>query len=398
MLDGIVATNDVHSSLSNAAGLLGELERLRATHLVVDSGDFFEGGGYYAMTGGLLDIEALDRLYDFVAPGNHGYLHYAATASLRRKTLCANVRDADGQLPFEPLAIRTVAGRRVAIVGVLSEQAFEAIPIGERGGQAVIPPVQALTALHQRHRHRADAWVVLSHSTARTDLHLAAACPFVDVVCSGHCHSDWYGPEVVGTTVVAKARETGGGYLRLAPADERWKVERRTFPEAVGPDQLSPDLADLIDRIGACAAQLERPVGVLRRSFADRRADPRELVSLVADGLLARVPIIDSVVLNESCVRPVGMGRLLTQAGLLQLAPFGTRFSSVRMSRDAASRLPARLARTVGPVHLTALPESDEVTVATTDYALANALDVGATPCGIALTDLLRDVLCEEGT
>ena len=61
VLTSILATGDVHSHLEQADRLLPALHRMRGSALIVDSGDFFEGTGFYAHGRGAVETEILIR-------------------------------------------------------------------------------------------------------------------------------------------------------------------------------------------------------------------------------------------------------------------------------------------------------------------------------------------------
>ncbi|EFL00997.1 nucleotidase [Streptomyces sp. SPB78] len=238
----IVATTDVHSTLDQADRLLPHLHDLKATSLIADCGDFFEGTGFYRLGKGAIERQILTTLYDVLAPGNHGWLHYFEPG-LREMTICANAVEATtGQPLFDRLRIVDMHGRRVAVSAVIGLSAFNTIPAGQRARHRVTDPVTALRELMLEHHHRVDSWIVLSHSGFEEDLELALTCPFVDVVFAGHCHSDIYGPVRVGDTLVVKGRELGAGYAAAEPLGSGWAARNAVFP---GPATVPADLTAL---------------------------------------------------------------------------------------------------------------------------------------------------------
>ncbi len=207
----IVATTDVHSAFDDAVPMLARLHAARRDSFVVDCGDFFEGTGYYRLGQGRIEQDVLVRLYDAVVPGNHGWVHHFEPG-LHDITVCANaIDDETGEPLFRPIRLVRVGSRRVAVTGIIGQQAFNAIPADQRAGHRVSEPVRALRELMLAHHHQADSWVVLSHSGFDEDLKLAAACPFLDVVFAGHCHSERPEPVPVGDTLVLKGENSRPG-------------------------------------------------------------------------------------------------------------------------------------------------------------------------------------------
>ncbi|MYV98203.1 bifunctional metallophosphatase/5'-nucleotidase [Streptomyces sp. SID3343] len=396
-LTRIVATTDVHSGLDHAHGLMAHLHAARTSSLVVDCGDFFEGTGYYRLGNGTVEREILLRLYDVLAPGNHGWLHHFEPG-LRERTVCANVVDDACDEPlFRPLHRTSVGGRRVAVTAVIGPQAFAAIPLTERAGHRVTDPVTVLRRLMLEHHHTVDDWILLSHTGFEDDLDLARQCPFLDVVFAGHCHSRHYAPERVGTTLVVKGAELGLGYALAEPNDTTgWTARSHHFPDDAGvPDDLVP----LADEIGRLRARLAVPLGRVAPHWRGAARDPQALLSATATRLHREHGV--AVILNETALRPTALGRVLRLADVLGVEPFGNRLTRVHLTDALARDVPgllAHLALRGGPLVIAShtLPAAVPV-VLTTDY-LAQTLDATRPhEIGPLLGDVVRDVLTDPG-
>ena len=338
ILERIVATTDVHSQLGEVGPLLAGLHRARRDALVVDCGDFFEGTGYYRLGQGRIETEILISLYDVLAPGNHGWLHHLQPG-LRELTVSANVVDvSSGEAAFRRLQPTIVGGRRVAVTAVIGEQAFAAIPVGERSGHRVIDPVSALTDVWKKHRHEVDAWVLLSHSGFEHDLRLAEACPFLDVIFAGHCHSERLGPERVGSTVVVKGPELAAGFSTAAPEEEGWRATSAWFEPV---DTLPAPLESVGRQVELLRDQLATELGPLDPAWRDRALDRRAVLEQVARRLQA-CSTSAVVILNESALRQVHLGQLLTADDLLAIEPFGNRIVHARVAPTSRSLSAAR--------------------------------------------------------
>ncbi|HWR47136.1 MAG TPA: hypothetical protein VN327_05895 [Pseudonocardiaceae bacterium] len=165
------------------------------------------------------------------------------------------------------------------MAGVLGIEAFTSIPPAERTGHQIVDPAIALRALHREHRGRVDSWIVLSHAGFAHDLALARACPFLDVIFSGHCHSPESGPVTVGRVTVVKGPELAGGYATAQPDDHQWRAVATAFgpPDALAalPDGLRP----VLDQVAGLRGVLDEPVGALDGRFAGR-TPPRHRAAL----------------------------------------------------------------------------------------------------------------------
>ncbi|MFJ1823403.1 bifunctional metallophosphatase/5'-nucleotidase [Streptomyces sp. NPDC088178] len=389
----IVATTDVHSALDDAAGMLAHLQQLRDTSLIADCGDFFEGTGYYRLGGGHVEREILTTLYDVLAPGNHGWPHYLEPG-LREMTVCANTLDANSGKPlFDRLRLVRVHGRRVAITAVMGPQAFNSIPVGQRAEHRVTDPATALRELMLEHHHQADSWMVLSHSGFDEDLKLAVACPFLDVVFAGHCHSDTYGPVPVGDTLVVKGAELGAGYAAAEPVGSGWAARTAAFP-ATG--AIPGPLTSLASKITGLRSQLAAPLGHVNEPYRDSDLDRHRLLADIASRLHTGLGA-PAVVLNETALRTTRLGDVLTLADLLAIEPFSNQlvhaFVPTPYENDPA-RLIVDLNEQAGPLVTAPVPLPDAlVSVLTTDYLADTYLGGRTYQAGLHLGQAVRRTL-----
>ncbi|MGH3899482.1 MAG: metallophosphoesterase [Pseudonocardiaceae bacterium] len=376
-LQRIVATTDVHSVLDHASLLVSQLHALQGEALIADCGDFFEGTGYYVLGGGQAETALLTALYDVVAPGNHGYRHHLDDAALHAMTVCANVTGQSGTPVFAPLAAFEIGGATVAVAGVLGIEAFISIPPAERTNHKIVDPAFALRALHRKHLGGVDSWIVLSHAGFAHDLALARACPFLDVVFSGHCHSPESGPVTVGGVTVVKGPELAAGYATARPGGCQWRAATTTFlpPDAqvAPPDGLRP----VLDQVADLRGELDEPVGTLDRRFAGRTPPRRELLSHLARAA-REVTGADVAVFNQTCLRETTLGPVLHVGELMALEPFGNTLICVQATDPTA--LVEHLIVAAGPLvcdpqPFPRLPHGRAVTVVTTDYLATTHLD-----------------------
>lgn len=392
----IVATTDVHSALGRADGMLSHLHSLRGHSLIADCGDFFEGTGYYQLGEGSLEREILTRLYDVLVPGNHGWPHYFED-DLHSITICANVvSEADGRPLFERVRIVRVQGRRVAVTAVIGPQAFNVIPADQRAGHRVTDPATALREVMLTHHHLADAWIVLSHSGLDEDMKLAAACPFVDVIFAGHCHTPTQEPSRTGDTLVVKGRELGAGYAYAKPVAQGWAAAMADFPTT---GLVPADLAPLADRIDAIGRQLAEDLGELAEPWADGMLDRHSLLTHIVGRLNTGLGA-DAVIVNESALRATVLADRLTLADLMAIEPFGNQLVHATVPEPFADNLQGLLedlTRREGPMVTAPTPLPDDArTVLTTNYLADTFLGGRTHQAGIRLTDAVLHTLTEE--
>ncbi|MGM9467123.1 bifunctional metallophosphatase/5'-nucleotidase [Streptomyces murinus] len=391
----IVATTDVHSTLGNAASFLTHLHALRPTSLIVDCGDFFEGSGHYRLAHGTIERQILLQLYDVLAPGNHGWPHHFEP-DLRRLTVCANAVDTTtGDALFRRVRITDVGGRRVGITAVIGRQAFDSIPIGQRAEHRVTDPVQALREVMLAHHHEVDSWVLLSHSGFDEDLRLAAACPFLDVIFAGHCHSARYGPERVGDTLVVKGHELADGYAIATPVGSGWGTGITRFPDR-SPVTTPAELAEVMTGIDEVGKRLSDVLGPVAELYRHRSPDRRRLLVDLASRLRTGLGV-DAVILNDTALRPTFLGGHLTLGDLLAIEPFDNQLVHARVPegfRSDLHGLVAHLTERAGPLVIAPSPLPRGITtVLTTGYLADNYLAGRDQAAGLLLREALKHIL-----
>lgn len=308
-------------------------------------------------------------------------------------TVCANATDDNGTPLFNRVRINRVGGRRVAVTAVIGSQAFNTIPADQRIGHLVTDPAQALREVMLEHHHRADAWIVLSHSGFDEDLKLAAACPFADVIFSGHCHSDTYNPVHVGDTLVVKGRELGIGYATTEPVGSGWAARTCTFPDS---SVVPEDLAMLQDKISFIGRTLASRLGTVNQLYRSTVLDRRHLLEEIASRLHSGLGA-DAVILNETALRSVPLGETLTLGDLLAIEPFDNQLVYALLPDEHArdhDRLLSHLTERVGPLIIApaALP-SAMGSVLTTDYLADSHLGGRTHQAGLRLGQVVRRVL-----
>lgn len=333
----ICLTNDVHSHMATAAKLFDELAaRRQEGSLIIDAGDFLEGTALYHYGRGELELELLDRLYDYACPGNHGFGALEAHRFKRCKILMLNVlRAQDDQPRFIPWTIIEHGARRIALTAVMSPEVFDTIPIQERRGLICTPHREALLELIEQLKDQADELIVMSHCGIASDLAHLHSLPLVDLILCAHCHTPRYerrSPR--GSLTLTKAREHGEGYVRVAHTPHHTRLEQHIFAPSRA-RFLSAHLEDLNSHLEDYWAHIDRVVG----RFTQRPSSRDELtVSLVA--ALQREHPEALCVINKTCLRQRLAPGLVTYGQLLEVFPFG---NSLVMGKLTYAQLHAAL-------------------------------------------------------
>ncbi len=215
----ILHTNDTHSQVEpiergkrdgNHAGYarrMGFIQQERTISpdlILVDAGDFSQGTPYFNFYHGRVEVDALNQMgYDAVTLGNHEFDNGVDTLAAVLKDAQFAVVSANYDVqntPLEgivqPYTIITRAGVRVGILGVgvdptglISERNFAPI--------RYLDPITSVqqVASELKNIHHCDLIICLSHlgteyvnSQRISDVHLAKATRYIDVIVGGHTH------------------------------------------------------------------------------------------------------------------------------------------------------------------------------------------------------------------
>ena len=150
--------------------------------------------------------------------------------------ISCNLRDADGSLVADAMRSVDLATRRIALVGVLSEQTVVS-------GMQIDPPREAILATLKEHQPKYDALVVLAYLPADELLDLAANLPEADVIIGGPTGQS-IAPQRSGPTWVASATNKGKflAHFRLpVTAAQEWQGTVVEMATEYGDDSRQQD-------------------------------------------------------------------------------------------------------------------------------------------------------------
>jgi len=291
----VLATTDLHGNLlpidyvtdkpaprglASIATLIRAAEAEAPNHLLIDCGDTIQGTPLeyvyqnYVRTGvGPLGLRptaplaadpmmlAMNALgYDAMAVGNHEFNFGlrnldAARAAAKFPWLSANTTG--GAHPFAAYIVKTVAGVKVAVIGVTTP----AVPMWEKpenlGAYRFGSPIDAVrkAIAELRAKERPDLILVAAHSGLGPDefsenvvAELAAKVEGIDAIVFGHTHRELAG-RIVGKTLVVQPKNWGISLARLDFTFDRqgagpWTLkDRRSRLIPVKPDTAAaPDI------------------------------------------------------------------------------------------------------------------------------------------------------------
>lgn len=207
----LIFTNDTHNRLEpfehvelkqRVGGIVRRqryFDQVRSQNphtLVLDAGDVFQGTPFYNFYLGEPDIKAMGQMgYHAMTVGNHDLDN--GIDNLRKQTryapfpvLNANIVDAKtGQLAFRPFQIFEIDGLRIAVIGLMSEHAWQAVASANKTGLRLVDPIKAANELVPQLRPQVDLIISLHHMGIWVDEEFPKQVPGVDVVIGGHSHT-----------------------------------------------------------------------------------------------------------------------------------------------------------------------------------------------------------------
>jgi hypothetical protein len=221
--DGVLAAcgcpGNPSGGFGKRQGLIEQYRQTRPNVLVVDAGNLMPSMGHGVKARFL--AQAAGRAgYDAVALGvaefllGVDFLH-----GLERKNdlpfLCANVRDARGELVAAPHVVRRAGGRTVGIFAVIGNWVYGFPPMEWRKGLQVEDPVAAARREAQA-LASCDLVVAVSHQPLEATRRLAAEVPGLHIVIAGHEPAVLAAPEKIGEALLVCANQTGSHLGALA--------------------------------------------------------------------------------------------------------------------------------------------------------------------------------------
>lgn len=288
----VLSTTDLHGNLrgydyftaqpaprglARVATLIRRERQVNPNSLLVDCGDTIQGSPLetvyqsYVRTGSLPlgrrpagplpgdpVMRAMNELgFDAMAVGNHEFNFgldnlNRARADARFPWLAANIAVEPGAVvkPFEPYMVKTIAGVRVGIVGVITPGVPQwEKPENYRGYRFLPGPAEVKAAVADlRRRHQPDVVVVIAHSGLGRDLRtgqgragdlagenmadeIARTVTDVDVLLFGHTHQQ-LAEARIGDVLLGQAKNWGMALEKVEITLERepqgkWRVTRK---------------------------------------------------------------------------------------------------------------------------------------------------------------------------
>eukprot|EP00762_Andalucia_godoyi_P006503 ANDGO_02869.mRNA.1 Protein 5NUC len=357
------------------SSVLQQYTNTSSPYLVVDAGDIFQGTLFFNFYHGNASALLMNRLNFSVGTiGNHEFdigeeMLARYLSKLTYPIVCANIQFAAGTplhgSPVTPYQIVTVEDRRIAFIGVITEELPELAILSEY--VKILDIVMTLNSLapHLIASGAADYVVVLSHAGIERDLEIAAQTRSISLIIGGHSHTRMQEPISVTNLEHAKTWVFQDwcwgrtvGVLDLSWVDNSPYLRSITgFPVPVD-DSVEPDAC-----MDAMVNELKQPLDNFLKS-------PVGSAAVDLDGATCR---------NQECV----LGDVITDAmRMLSKAPQGPAISL----HGKTCRVSRMLGCVPSDLHGASTSSFDAVIAATNGGSVRASLGRGTISLGDVMT------------
>ncbi|MBA4392761.1 MAG: multifunctional 2',3'-cyclic-nucleotide 2'-phosphodiesterase/5'-nucleotidase/3'-nucleotidase, partial [Desulfobacca sp.] len=248
--------------------------------------------------------------------------------------LTANVQGIPG---IQPYLIKEIAGIKIAIIGLVTEETPTAThPKNVEGLSFTSAQESAQKALREL-GNRPDLVLVLSHLGLPADRIMAEAVKGIDVIVGGHSHTRIETPIKVNDTIIVQAWEHAKvlGVLDLTIQDRKViTYQGKLIP--IGPDRQKPDplVAEIVDHYKKqSAALVDEVIGEAQVDLEGKGARSRETTmgNLITD-IIRQDTQADCVLMNGGGIRADIIKGPIRMKDLLSVLPFSTYQVVVRVT------------------------------------------------------------------
>ncbi len=328
----IYFTNDLHSHIPESIEIFNKFTVAKKTNnsLVIDIGDFCEGSAFYNLFKGKPELKLLNRLYNFIIPGNHGFQDVVGLYRKGFPVLTSNLLY-EGKQFFEKDIVYDSSDSHIAFIGIMSPEAFISIEAEKRQGFSVKDPYKVLPKLISKFKRLNYKIVLLSHSGFAYDVELARNISGIDVIISSHCHSKYF-EKRVNNTLVIKAFEHGKGHGILELKNDLFSFKKVSIHK-VTPFFLAETLF-LKEYLEKYNRKLKKEFFYLPPGFTKRFKNRRQLTHYFLNPLKEEFKV-DLAIINYHCFRALlpNIG-VITMESIYNLCPLENDLYVLEVSRD----------------------------------------------------------------
>ncbi len=198
--------------LGGIAYLSSEVNELRngRPSLLLAAGDMIQGNNWANLFQGESVIEIMNKMrFDAMVVGNH---EFDFGQSVLKKRISEAVfpvlgADVEGIDALKPYVIKEIAGIKVGIIGVVTDETPVSTHPKNVAGLKFNSPAATVKKYIEELKGKVDIIIVLSHIGYHADRALAEKVKGIDVIVGGHSHTEILSPVMIGNTIIVQAWE-----------------------------------------------------------------------------------------------------------------------------------------------------------------------------------------------
>lgn len=370
----ILFTNDTHNHLvpfedsktkkivggiARRAKIFREMKAKNPRTIILDAGDVFQGTPLYNFFRGKPDIMAMNLAgYDAMAMGNHdldnGLLNLKTQSQYSHfPILNANIKDKNGHLIFRPFQIFNLNGIKIAVIGLMSQHAWQAVGLQNKKSLTFTPMEDVLKKIIPQLKPKVDLIVLSTHAGLEFDVSLSKKVPGIDVITGGHSHTKLEKARFIkngtnngiGGTIVHQAHRWGKYVGKIDLFYDNGQIKRFESGLIEVNDKYNVPDSDPVKKIVAkYQNQIKKEMNVTigestqALTLKNKYNGPFPLGNIISD-VIRKTQNVDIGIINTGGVRSNLNAGPITVGEIFQILPFDNAIVKFRTSGSEVERI-----------------------------------------------------------
>lgn len=279
--------------------------------LLLSAGDMIQGDNWANLTEGKSVIELMNAIgFDAMVVGNHEFdfgqeVLRKRISEAKFPLLGANVLGID---VLKPYVIKDLAGLKIAIIGVLTEDTPTATHPRNVEGLRFLMVEDTLIRYLDELKGKADLFIVLSHIGFHGDRLLAEKIKDIDVIIGGHSHTKIEKPVQIGKAIIVQAWEHGKTLGVLDLTLEKGKIAKfKGYLEEISQERgcEDPSVKAIVDKYSKMVNEiLNQKIGIALTDLDGENVRKKEtnLGNFIAD-IIRKTAGAEASIINGGGIR-----------------------------------------------------------------------------------------------
>jgi len=334
-----LGSDNLIGGVSYLAEILEKL-RQKKPSILLSAGDMIQGDNWANLFQGKSVIELMNALeFDAMVVGNHEFdfgqdVLKKRILEARFPILGANVEGLD---LLKPYIVKEIAGIKVAIVGVVTEDTPVSTHPKNVKGLIFLSPEETVEKYIKELKNQVDLIIVLSHIGHHADRKLAEKIKGIDVIIGGHSHTKIEKHVLINETIIVQAWEHGKalGVLDLTLIDDKITKFDGYLQEII-PEEINENICikAIVDKYNEIVdSVLNEKIGIAQTDLDGGNVRKREtnLGNLVAD-IVRQTAETDVAIINAGGLRASIKKGDVTVKDVYSVLPFNNYIVAIKLT------------------------------------------------------------------